>query len=119
MLYVMKRGVQVISLVCIAVWAINIGHFNDPAHGGSWLKVRSCHQRPETLNDRNCCQSVCLSVRWSVGLSVPFPYLKTVCFRAAENARTLIENTVLEVERTGELAVLPLKVDNLECLQNK
>lgn len=32
--------VQVISVVCVAVWAINIGHFNDPAHGGSWVKVR-------------------------------------------------------------------------------
>ena len=29
---------QVITLICIAVWAINIGHFNDPAHGGSWIK---------------------------------------------------------------------------------
>jgi len=29
---------KVISIVCIAVWAINIGHFNDPAHGGSWFK---------------------------------------------------------------------------------
>merc|ERR1712117_220780 len=29
---------KVISLICIAVWAINIGHFNDPAHGGSWIK---------------------------------------------------------------------------------
>jgi Ca2+ transporting ATPase len=29
---------KVISIVCVAVWAINIGHFNDPAHGGSWLK---------------------------------------------------------------------------------
>merc|ERR1712154_616391 len=29
---------KVISLICIAVWAINIGHFNDPAHGGSWVK---------------------------------------------------------------------------------
>merc|ERR1712142_650427 len=29
---------KVISLICIAVWAINIGHFNDPAHGGSYLK---------------------------------------------------------------------------------
>ncbi|KER28161.1 hypothetical protein T265_04922 [Opisthorchis viverrini] len=28
----------VISIICVAVWAINIGHFNDPAHGGSWLK---------------------------------------------------------------------------------
>lgn len=31
---------QVITVICVAVWAINIGHFNDPAHGGSWIKVR-------------------------------------------------------------------------------
>ncbi|XP_063853477.1 calcium-transporting ATPase sarcoplasmic/endoplasmic reticulum type-like [Scylla paramamosain] len=29
---------KVISIICVAVWAINIGHFNDPAHGGSWMK---------------------------------------------------------------------------------
>lgn len=33
-----KRVLQVISIICVAVWAINIGHFNDPAHGGSWIK---------------------------------------------------------------------------------
>lgn len=27
-----------ITLICIAVWAINIGHFNDPVHDGSWVK---------------------------------------------------------------------------------
>lgn len=27
-----------ISIICVAVWAINIGHFSDPAHGGSWIK---------------------------------------------------------------------------------
>ena len=25
-------------MICIAVWAINVGHFNDPVHGGSWLR---------------------------------------------------------------------------------
>merc|ERR1712066_260211 len=29
---------KVITLICVLVWAINIGHFNDPAHGGSWIK---------------------------------------------------------------------------------
>ncbi|PWA33265.1 hypothetical protein CCH79_00013595 [Gambusia affinis] len=29
---------KVISLICVAVWIINIGHFNDPVHGGSWFR---------------------------------------------------------------------------------
>uniref|UniRef100_A0A8C9WGQ3 Calcium-transporting ATPase n=1 Tax=Scleropages formosus TaxID=113540 RepID=A0A8C9WGQ3_SCLFO len=29
---------KVISLICVAVWVINIGHFNDPVHGGSWIR---------------------------------------------------------------------------------
>lgn len=29
---------KVITIICIAVWAINIGHFNDPVHGGSILR---------------------------------------------------------------------------------
>ncbi|XP_051903710.1 sarcoplasmic/endoplasmic reticulum calcium ATPase 1 isoform X2 [Hippocampus zosterae] len=29
---------KVISLICVAVWVINIGHFADPVHGGSWMR---------------------------------------------------------------------------------
>lgn len=29
---------KVISMICVAVWVINIGHFADPVHGGSWVK---------------------------------------------------------------------------------
>lgn len=25
-------------MICIFVWIINVGHFADPIHGGSWLK---------------------------------------------------------------------------------
>ena len=30
---------QAISVICIIVWVININHFSDPVHGGSWFKV--------------------------------------------------------------------------------
>uniref|UniRef100_A0A8C7QSI6 Calcium-transporting ATPase n=1 Tax=Oncorhynchus mykiss TaxID=8022 RepID=A0A8C7QSI6_ONCMY len=29
---------KVITVICVAVWGINVGHFNDPVHGGSWLR---------------------------------------------------------------------------------
>merc|ERR1719499_1981703 len=29
---------KMISIICVLDWAINIGHFNDPAHGGSFLR---------------------------------------------------------------------------------
>uniref|UniRef100_A0A2K6FGD3 Calcium-transporting ATPase n=1 Tax=Propithecus coquereli TaxID=379532 RepID=A0A2K6FGD3_PROCO len=29
---------RAISVICVAVWVININHFADPAHGGSWLR---------------------------------------------------------------------------------
>merc|ERR1711970_1007994 len=29
---------KLITVICVAVWAINIGHFNDPVHGGSWIR---------------------------------------------------------------------------------
>ncbi|XP_011358361.1 sarcoplasmic/endoplasmic reticulum calcium ATPase 3 [Pteropus vampyrus] len=29
---------RAISVICVAVWVINISHFADPAHGGSWLR---------------------------------------------------------------------------------
>ncbi len=29
---------KIISIICLLVWLINIQHFNDPSHGGSWVK---------------------------------------------------------------------------------
>lgn len=29
---------KVITVICVLVWLINIQHFNDPSHGGSWTK---------------------------------------------------------------------------------
>ncbi|MBN3305408.1 AT2A2 ATPase, partial [Amia calva] len=29
---------KVITVICVAVWGINVGHFSDPVHGGSWFR---------------------------------------------------------------------------------
>lgn len=29
---------KIIAVICILIWIININHFNDPVHGGSWTK---------------------------------------------------------------------------------
>ena len=34
--------VQVISIICVLVWLININHFSDPSHG-SWIRVSGIH----------------------------------------------------------------------------
>lgn len=47
---------KVISVICVAVWAINIGHFNDPAHGGSWIKV--CRSQSVRMYQKITC-AVC------------------------------------------------------------
>eukprot|EP00051_Salpingoeca_urceolata_P023104 m.387383 g.387383 ORF g.387383 m.387383 type:complete len:1027 (+) comp20066_c2_seq5:1028-4108(+) len=33
-----ERLCTAITWICVLVWVINIGHFNDPIHGGSWVK---------------------------------------------------------------------------------
>ena len=31
---------KAIAVICVLVWIINIGHFNDPIHGG-WVRTLS------------------------------------------------------------------------------
>lgn len=33
---------KAIAVICVLVWIINIGHFNDPIHGG-WVCCLACY----------------------------------------------------------------------------
>lgn len=40
---------KVIMVICILVWAMNINHFTDPTHGGSWIKGKLHYQLTSVL----------------------------------------------------------------------
>lgn len=44
---------KAIAVICVLVWIINIGHFNDPIHGG-WVRPRSPPMPPK-LPCCSCC----------------------------------------------------------------
>lgn len=42
--------VQVIAVICVLVWVINIGRFNDPLHGG-WVRDSRHETFPRTYSE--------------------------------------------------------------------
>ena len=49
---------KLITVICIAVWAINIGHFNDPVHGGSFVKGAVYYFKVSFISTKNSVKSI-------------------------------------------------------------
>ena len=45
---------KAIAVICVLVWIINIGHFNDPIHGG-WVGLAFLHACMQILCIKACC----------------------------------------------------------------
>ena len=61
---------QAISIICIIVWVININHFNDPVHGGSWFKASSLPLSLTPPSLPHCLQGAIYYFKIAVALAV-------------------------------------------------
>ncbi|XP_022248771.1 calcium-transporting ATPase sarcoplasmic/endoplasmic reticulum type-like, partial [Limulus polyphemus] len=112
---------KVISVICVAVWAINIGHFNDPAHGGSWIKVTFTLVLTEKLFTRsvlNCflflrLNNVPAVITTCLALGTRRMAKKNAIVRSLPSVETLGCTSVICSDKTGTLTTNQMSVSRL------